>query len=312
MVENPQVSICCITYNHEAYIRDCLEGFLMQKTNFAYEILIHDDASTDKTADIIREYEAKYPDIIKPIYQTENQYSKGKKAWMNFLFPKAQGKYIAICEGDDFWVSPDKLQIQFDFMEANPDYSMCGCKKYFWNEFNKTYCPAKEYSTENDDLNTADMQIRFIVGTPFHTSSFFIRRSSLFDVFDQLYSDSQGANASDTLMCFYLSQVGKLKLLSERMTTYRIHANSAMAYCDKQKRLRTKLIAFSEHIKFAIKHGREDVIPILITCNESNFIISKKSIKDVLFKYYLFFSKRRHDFIKAQKLTSYDRVRYWL
>ena len=76
---NPLVSICCITYNHEPYIRDAIEGFLMQKTNFPVEILIHDDASTDGTADIIREYEAKYPDIIKPIYQTENQYSKGIK-----------------------------------------------------------------------------------------------------------------------------------------------------------------------------------------------------------------------------------------
>ena len=73
----PLVSICCLCYNHEPYIRECLEGFMMQKTNFAFEVLIHDDASTDKSAEIIREYEAKYPDIIKPIYQTENQYSKG-------------------------------------------------------------------------------------------------------------------------------------------------------------------------------------------------------------------------------------------
>ena len=87
----------------------------MQKTDFPFEILIHDDASTDGTADIIREYEAKYPDIIKPIYQTENQYSKGIKVSQVYQFPRAKGKYIALCEGDDYWTDPYKLQKQVDF-----------------------------------------------------------------------------------------------------------------------------------------------------------------------------------------------------
>lgn len=96
------VSICCITYNHEKYISEALESFLMQKTSFKYEILIHDDASTDNTAKIIREYEKKFPEIIKPIYQIENQYSKGNKINLVYNFPRAKGKYIAICEGDDY------------------------------------------------------------------------------------------------------------------------------------------------------------------------------------------------------------------
>ena len=83
MCNQIMVSILCIAYNHEKYIRQCLNGFVMQKTNFKYEVLVHDDASTDKTADIIREYEEKYPDLIKPIYQTENQYSKGVKITMD-------------------------------------------------------------------------------------------------------------------------------------------------------------------------------------------------------------------------------------
>lgn len=119
------VSIICNAYNHERYIRDALEGFVMQKTDFAYEVLIHDDASTDKTADIIREYEAKYPDIIKPIYQTENQYSKGVYITMVHQHPRAQGKYIAFCEGDDYWTDPCKLQKQVDAMEQHPDIDMC-------------------------------------------------------------------------------------------------------------------------------------------------------------------------------------------
>ena len=118
--KDPLVSICCITYNHENYIRDAIEGFLMQKTDFPFEIIIHDDASTDATADIIREYERKYPDIIKPIYQTENQYSKGEKATL-FTFKAARGKYIALCEGDDYWVDPLKLQKQITEMEKHPE-----------------------------------------------------------------------------------------------------------------------------------------------------------------------------------------------
>lgn len=118
------ISICCLTYNHEPYIRQCLDGFLMQKTNFAFEILIHDDASTDNTAEIIQEYEKKYPDIIKPIYQKENQYSKGKPISVTYQFPRAEGKYIAMCEGDDYWIDPYKLQKQVDFLESNRDYNI--------------------------------------------------------------------------------------------------------------------------------------------------------------------------------------------
>ncbi|MEG3071865.1 MAG: glycosyltransferase family 2 protein [Peptococcaceae bacterium] len=118
------VSISCITYNHEKYIAKAIEGFLMQKTSFQYEILIHDDASTDKTAYIVKEYERKYPKLIKPIYQNENQYSKGVKVGL-LNTKRAKGKYLAICEGDDYWTDPNKLQKQVNYMENNPDCTMC-------------------------------------------------------------------------------------------------------------------------------------------------------------------------------------------
>lgn len=117
-VTKPMVSICCITYNHAPFIRDAIDGFLKQKTDFEVEIIIHDDASTDSTAGIILEYENKYPDLIFPIYQTENQYSKVIKPYINFVFPRARGKYIALCEGDDFWTDPYKLQKQVDLLEV--------------------------------------------------------------------------------------------------------------------------------------------------------------------------------------------------
>ncbi|KMY29626.1 glycosyl transferase family 2 [Lysinibacillus xylanilyticus] len=123
-MDNILVSVSCITYNHEKYIADAIDSFLMQKTTFKIEILIHDDASTDNTAKIIREYEKKYPDLIKPIYQSENQYSKGVSV-ESINVERAKGKYIAICEGDDYWTDPYKLQKQVDYMENHPECSLC-------------------------------------------------------------------------------------------------------------------------------------------------------------------------------------------
>ena len=119
------VSIICTAYNHEKYIRDALEGFVMQKTNFRFEAIVHDDASTDGTATIIREYAEKYPDIIKPIYETENQYSKHDGSLQKIMNEACNGKYIAICEGDDYWTDSYKLQKQIDFLESHRDYTMC-------------------------------------------------------------------------------------------------------------------------------------------------------------------------------------------
>lgn len=124
--KGPAVSICCLAYNHEKYIRDALDSFLMQKTSFPIEILIHDDASSDGTADIIREYEKKYPEIVRPVYQKENQYSKGIKNISGiFNFPRAKGRYIAMCEGDDYWTDPDKLEKQVKFLDSHADCSLC-------------------------------------------------------------------------------------------------------------------------------------------------------------------------------------------
>ncbi|MGO5174448.1 glycosyltransferase family 2 protein [Ruminococcus sp. LCP21S3_E8] len=125
--ENIMVSVLCLAYNHEKYIRQCLDGFVMQKTNFKFEVIIHDDASTDNTANIIREYEEKYPEIIKPIYQKENQYSKKVLILKEYSLPKSKGKYIAICEGDDFWTDDHKLQKQVDALENNPNCKCCVC-----------------------------------------------------------------------------------------------------------------------------------------------------------------------------------------
>lgn len=119
------VSVICLVYNHEKFLKNTLDGFIMQKTDFNFEVIVHEDASTDHSADIIREYEKKYPMIIKPIYQTENQYSKKVGIVKNFIFPKTCGKYLAWCEGDDYWTDENKLQRQVDALENNPNCSAC-------------------------------------------------------------------------------------------------------------------------------------------------------------------------------------------
>lgn len=121
----PLVSIVCHSYNHAGFVKDALNGFLMQRTDFPFEIVVHDDASDDGTAKIIEDYAERFPRILRPILQKENQFSQGRRpAW--FSFPAAKGKYIAICEGDDYWLDEDKIARQASFLERNPAFSVCG------------------------------------------------------------------------------------------------------------------------------------------------------------------------------------------
>ncbi|MDX9750452.1 MAG: glycosyltransferase [Flavobacteriales bacterium] len=127
----PLVSIVCITFNHAAFIRRALDGFVAQRSDFPFEVIVHDDASSDATAAIVREYAERHPEMIVPVLQTENQYSQGRKPWA-ICFPMARGQYIALCEGDDHWTDPLKLQKQVDALEADPQ--AVGCFTDAWNE----------------------------------------------------------------------------------------------------------------------------------------------------------------------------------
>lgn len=135
------VSVYCLAYNHEKYIRKTLDGFVNQKTSFDFEVIVHDDASIDNTACIIKEYADKYPNIIKPIFQMENQYSKGISIFNEYILPQMEGKYIAVCEGDDFWCDENKLQLQVDFLEKHREYMAYVHNSYVLDERagDKTY-----------------------------------------------------------------------------------------------------------------------------------------------------------------------------
>lgn len=210
------VSISCITYNHENFIKEALDSILMQETNFNYEILIHDDASTDSTPDIIKEYEEKYPDLIKPIYQKNNQYSKGIKVnAMNV--ERALGKYIAICEGDDYWTNPHKLQEQFDYMQDHPECSVCVHAGHSVNLDSKVIDKPLRPNNGNKIYNIGE--IISGGGGLFATNSIFYRRELCLER-PKFFNTSP---VGDYPLIIYLSLKGSVYYVDKFMSTHRIN-----------------------------------------------------------------------------------------
>lgn len=208
--ERPLVSICCMTYNQENFIKDCLEGFLIQKTNFKFEILINDDASTDQTAQIVREYENKYPHLIRGIYQNKNLYSQGIRITMHILYPQAKGKYVALCEGDDYWTDPYKLQKQVDLMEQNPDLSMCA------HAANSLICGV----LDEIKLDKTELTINDIISDDWGimTASILFRKDML--VMPEWYGKIKHGDYGLQLL---LSLKGNIGYLPDNMSVYRQH-----------------------------------------------------------------------------------------
>ena len=217
------VSICCLTYNHEEYLRDTLEGFLMQRVDFPIEILINDDASTDHTAEIIREYAAKYP-FIRAFFQPVNLYSQGKDLCLEVLYPRARGKYVALCEGDDYWTEPTKLQRQVDFLEAHPAYSACV------HDTMLHYCSG--HGKDRPLLNhPADCDVRFEdvcngMSYSFHTSSIVAKKEIIANPRDFFYVGLRyGFGDHPDALNLYIN--GPIRCLKDCMSVYRIHSGSA-------------------------------------------------------------------------------------
>ena len=217
MIDNEiKVTIRCITYNQKDYIRQCLDGFVMQQTNFRYEAIVHDDASTDGTADIVREYAEKYPDIIKPIFETENQYSKHDGSLGRIMNAHTRGKYVAICEGDDYWTDPHKLQKQADFLDANPQCSLTyhACKNVF-----STPCKVNYLSGENVKEFYTDVDL---IDYPFQTATVMYKK----EIIDsELYKKATaiGCTSGDTIFFLTASRFGTIEGVNEQMSVYRRH-----------------------------------------------------------------------------------------
>lgn len=211
-----KVSINCITYNHEDYIADAIDSFLMQKTNFNFEILIHDDASIDRTPDIIRRYSEKYPDIIKPIYQVDNQYSKGvTRIGYKYNDLRAKGKYIALCEGDDYWTDPYKLQKQVDYMDSHAECSLCfHAAEIVYADKELTGRKVKNYD-KNCICPIEDLIVR---GGAFCATASFLYPTKLIKRLPQFFFE---AHVGDYPLQMILASKGYVYYIDEIMSAYR-------------------------------------------------------------------------------------------
>ena len=252
------VSIHCCAYNHEKYIRQCLEGFVMQRTNFKFEVIVHDDASTDKTATIIKECADKYPDIIKPIYQKENQYSTCKENIDIALMAKTSGKYIALCEGDDYWIDPYKLQKQVDFLENNSDYVLSHTGFQYLVEYsNNEFRDSNEATKKNLEIIKNDLPN--IIEHILNYNEYRIQTATVLyrkDAFIKTQKDKKRQNEpfflmGDTPLWVRLYQYGKIHFLQDDTTIYRQHLNSACRETINLRKLRFNLSCAEMRTYFA-------------------------------------------------------------
>lgn len=231
------VSVLTPCYNHEKYIRKCIESIIGQKTNFKFELLINDDASTDHSAKIIKEYEEKYPDIVKPVYQTENQYSKGVKITANVLVPRAKGKYIAFCEGDDYWTDENKLQKQVDALESHPDCYFCTHRVQMVRE-NDEEIPYAFFPSF--PLKSGIIKSEIVIGWyNFQTCSFFFKKSAYSDFLNQPRRYREVSIVGDLPMLLFAVEKGKVYYFDEVMSRYRKGSVSSVnTTASKKQRIR--------------------------------------------------------------------------
>lgn len=294
------VSIHCLTFNHAEFIEDAIHGFLIQKTNFPFEILIHDDASTDGTQRVIEKYAKEYPSLIKPFYQKENTFSKGHRTELyNFL--RVKGKYTALCEGDDFWFDEDKLQIQVSYLEKNPSVVICGhdvtqvdanCK--IINHFELKISKNRKHSQNN---------LIFGINIP--------SKSALWR--SNLPVTGPKMPGGDTFLFSYFGNFGKGYNFKKVMGVYRMHSGGVWAGIDREEQLKGvyeiysqlpdytspkfKSISYLRFMLFLIDYRSDLNIPnseiintakeVLGNLNVNSFIYisnitAKKSIKNVL------------------------------
>jgi len=231
-MSNPLVTISLVAFNQAAFIREAIESCLMQKTQFDYKIIIHDDASTDSTAEIILEYADKYPEIIRPIIQTENQFSKGTEINAKITIPQAKGKYIAFLEADDYWIDPNKLQFQVDFMESHPEVSMCFTATKTVDASNPEEFSIRRY--RNSDSAVTTENVILIGGHLLDMGSAVVKKSVFNEVPDWYYYSQMWDNTVPLLSTLH----GEIHYLNKVTSAYRV--NTPGSYMQKNVKVLEK------------------------------------------------------------------------
>ncbi len=245
----PLLTIACPSYNHEKYIKQTLDSFLMQKTTFKYEILIHDDASTDNTTKIIKDYVRLYPEIIKAVIQSKNQHSKGIKN-AEIILPLIKTKYIALCEGDDYWTDPYKLQKQVDFLEANPDVAVTYHDSIKIN-INNAVIAETEVGFENrKDFNNLELQ----KGAWLSTRTMCFRNTlNIPNQFEKVLN-------GDTFLTALIGEIGHGKYMSDiKPAVYRIHDEGIWSSISSLKKTTNKYKTFELMHDYFAGNGKKEI-----------------------------------------------------
>ncbi len=258
------VAIKCLVYNHAPYLRECLNGFVMQQTNFPFVAIVHDDASTDDSADIIREYAVKYPNIIKPIFETENQYSKGDGSLIRILtsaIDSTGAKYVALCEGDDYWTDSHKLQKQVDFMEKNEEYGMICTQSGIWEQKSRKKISVNGKS--GDEL----FENLFHGSSDLFTATTLYRKDVYHKCFEELKHLEKHGLMIDTAVYYWFALNSKIFYLNEPTAVYRVLLNSA---CHSQDmRVMLKMMQRYLNVKIAFlsycKGINDDKLPYMLS-----------------------------------------------
>lgn len=225
-MNNFKVSIICLTFNQSKHITQTIDSILNQKTDFNIELLIHDDASNDGTTEIINSYKNKYPDIIKVFIQEENQFSQGKGfVGIPLCLNNAKGKYIAYCEGDDYWTDEYKLKKQVNFLEKNTEFALCAHETIIINE-NYNNLDGLLFSKFNDNffLKLPQEVYNFedtLTGNIFHISSIVFRNFPI-----EFPKWSNKFSALDVILFILIAENGKIYFINEIMSAYRSNLKS--------------------------------------------------------------------------------------
>lgn len=227
-MNNSLVAIHCLVYNHEPYLRDCFEGFVIQQTNFPFVAIVHDDASTDGSAAIIREYEEKYPHIFKPIYEIENQYSKHNGSLeriMDEAIDATGAKYIAMCEGDDYWIDPLKLQKQVDILENDKSLMLCCTNCSVVDNHSNEIHAVRGGVVKNDIQGRYNLRDFFSENHQYPTLSVVYRRTHTQEIAEK-YAHTRNPFLGDWTLWICLLIYGDAYFLNEVTCAYRINPTS--------------------------------------------------------------------------------------